>query len=143
MRRGVESDAVGRFEAYPAEDVEMDLAGTVIPDDEFHEEPQLEEAKVPGEIPNAVRLAIMRIHKNLGHPSKELCCRALRIGGANRIALRAASEIKCDVCSENKPPKSYLPSKLADTYTVSNQGVGVDLFVLADSDEQLFELLKL
>ena len=118
-----------RLLAYRAEDVEMDLAGMAIPDDEFHEEPHLEEAKVPEEIPNAVRLAIMRVHKNLEHPSKELLCRALRIGGANRIAIRAASQLKCDACSENKPPKSHLPAKMADKYTEFNQGVGVDLFV--------------
>ena len=109
--RGVESDAVRRHEAYPAEDVEMDLTGADIPNDEFSEEPHVEEAKVPEEIPNAVRLAIMR------HTSKELLCRALRFGGANKIAIRAASELMCDVCSENKPPKSHLPAKLADTYT--------------------------
>ena len=63
----------------------MDLAGTAIPDDEFNEEPHLEEAKVLEEIPNAVRLAIMRIHENLGHPCKELLCRALRIGGATEV----------------------------------------------------------
>ena len=95
----------------------MDLAGKVIPDDEFHEEPKLEESKVPEEVPNAVRLAVTRIHKNLGHPNKELLCRASRIGGANKIPLTAASELKCDVCSENKPSKSHLPAKLADTYT--------------------------
>ena len=39
----------------------------------------------------------MCIHINLWHPSKELLCRALGIGGANSIALRAASELKCDV----------------------------------------------
>ena len=98
MIRGVESDVVKRLEAYPAEDVEMELPGTAIPDDEFHEEPHLEEAKVPEEIPNCVRLAVMRIHKILGRPSKELLCRALRIGGANKVAIRAASELKCDVC---------------------------------------------
>ena len=87
MIRGAESDVVKRTEAYPAEDVKMDLAGTAIPDDEFHEEPRLEEAKVPEEIPNAVRLAVMRMHKNLGHHSKELLCRALRIGRANKVAL--------------------------------------------------------
>ena len=112
MIRGVESDAVKRFQAYPAEDVEMKLAGTFILDDEFHEETQHEESKVPEEVPKAVRLAIMRIHRNLGHPSKELFCRALRIGGANRIALRAASDLKCDVCMENGHPKSHLPAIL-------------------------------
>ena len=33
----------------------MDLAGTAVPDDEFHEEPQLEEPEVLEEVPNAVR----------------------------------------------------------------------------------------
>ena len=89
----------------------MDLTGADIPDDEFPEEPHVEEAKVPEEIPNAVRLGIMHIHENRGHSSKELLCRALRIGGANKIALRAASELMCEVCAENKPPKSHLPSK--------------------------------
>ena len=100
MIRGVKSDAIRRHEAYPAEDVEMDLTGADIPDDEFLEEPHVEEARVLKEIPNAVRLAIMRIHKNLGHPSKELLCRALRSGGANKIPIRAASEHECDVCAE-------------------------------------------
>ena len=87
MIREAESDIVKRLEAYPAEDVEMDFAGTAIPDDEFHEEPHLEEAKVPEEILNAVRLAVMRIQKNLEHPSKELLCRALRIDEAVRRLL--------------------------------------------------------
>ena len=115
-------------EAYPDEDVEMNLAGTAIPDDEFHKELQLEETNVSEEVHNAVRRAIMRVQKNLGHPSKELLCRALRIGGANKIALRAASELTCDVGSENKPPKSHLPAKLAETHSEFKEGVGVDLF---------------
>ena len=64
-----------------------------------HEEPQLEETNVSEEVHNAVRWAIMRVHKNLVHASKELLCRALRFGGANKM-LRAASELTCDVCSE-------------------------------------------
>ena len=46
------------------------------------------------EVPNAARLGIMRVQKNLGHTSKELLGRALRIGGASKIALRAARELK-------------------------------------------------
>ena len=60
----------------------------------------------------------------------------------NKVAIRAATELMCDVCSESKPPKSHLPAKLADTYTEFNQGVGVDLFMLANSDEQVFEFLN-
>ena len=141
--RGVESDAVKRHEAYPAQDVEIYLTGADIPDDEFPQEPHVKDVRVPKEIPNAVKLAIMRIHKNRRHPSKELLCRALRNGGANEIAIRAANELKCDVCAENKPPKSHLLLKLADTYTEFNRGVGVDLFVLADSNEQVFDFLNI
>ena len=56
---------------------------------------------------------------------------------------RRVNSIKCDVSSENKPPKSHLPAKLADTYTEFNQGVRVDIFVLADSNEQVFEFLDI
>ena len=103
----VESDTIKRLEAYPAKDVEMDLTGTDIPDDEFPEEPHVEEAKVPEEVQNAVRLAIIRIHKNLGHPSKELLRRVLRIGGANKIVIRTASELKWRrFCGEQTSEKS-------------------------------------
>ena len=141
--RGEESDAVQRLERYPAEDVEMDPTGTAIPDGEFHEEPHHEAAQIPEEVPNAIRLVIMRVHKKTWHPRKELLCHALRIGGANKMAINAASERKCAVCSENKPPESQLPVKLADTYTEFNQGVGEDLLMLADSDEHAFEFQKI
>ena len=124
------------------EDFEIELPGIAIPDDEFHDEPHLKEAKLPEEVPNAVRQAIMRVQNVLGHRSKELLCRALRIGGANKVAIRAATELECDVCSESKPPKTHLRAKMADTYTEFNQGVGVDLFMLADSDEQVFEFMN-
>ena len=85
----------------------------------------------------------MRMHKNLGHPSKELLCHASRIGGANKIAIRAANELMCDVCSENKPPTKHLPAKVADSHTKFNRGGVVDLFVLADSNEPAFEFLNI
>ena len=44
---------------------------------------------------------------------------------------------------ENRPPKSHMPAKLADTYTECNEGVGVDLLVLPDADEQVFEFLNI
>ena len=92
----MESDVVKILEAYPAE-----VPGTAIPDDEFHEEPHLEEANVLEEMPNAVRLVVMRIHKNLGHHSKELLCRAFRVGGANKIVIRVATELKTFARSVN------------------------------------------
>ena len=59
------------------------------------------------------------------------------------MALKAASELWRDVCMENKPPKSLLPAKQADTYTEFNQGVGVDFFLSTDSNEHAFEFLTI
>ena len=39
--------------------------------------------------------------------------------------------------------EKHLTPKLADTYTELNQGVGVDLFTFADSDEQVIKLLNI
>ena len=59
--RGVESDALRWHEAYPPEDVEMDLTGHT-------------------------RLRNHMLKRRLfPHPSKALLCRASRIGGANKI----------------------------------------------------------
>ena len=47
------------FEVYPAEDVTMDASGP-------NKEPVLNEPRVPEEILNALRVAVLRIHRNLG-----------------------------------------------------------------------------
>ena len=44
----------------------MNLTGADIPDDEFPEEPHVEEARVPEEMPNAVRLAIIAYPQESG-----------------------------------------------------------------------------
>ena len=139
--RGVESDAVRRHEAYPSFDLEKDLTGADIPDDEFPEEPHVEEAKVPEKIYNAVRLAIMR--KIWDIPAKNCFAGHCELAERTKIAIRAASGLKCGICSENKPPKSHLPAEQADTHTEFNQDVRVDLSVLADTNEQVFEFLDI
>ena len=63
-------------------------------------------------------------------------------GGANKISKRAASELKCDVCAENKLPKVTCPRSW-QTHTQFNQGAGVDLFEVADSNKQVFEFLNI
>ena len=107
----VTCDAVRRFE---------DLAGTVLQNDEFHEDPQLEEQRVLEEVPNAVGLAVILV-----------------VPTGLRSRLRVNSSVTF------APPQSHWPAKLADTYAEVNQGIGVDLFVLPDSGELVFEFLNI
>ena len=114
--RGVESDAVKRRGACPAEDVQVDLTGADIPDDEFPEEP-------PNRYPTR-QLAILVPTRTWDTPARN--CFVALCELVERT--RSRFERRTNSSAENKPLKSHVPSKLADTYTEFNQGVGVDLF---------------
>ena len=128
--RGVQSDAVKRHKAHTAEDVEMDLTGADTADDEFPEEPHVEEVRVPREIPQSCVFT-------------RTCVALCELVERTRSRFERRMNSSVTFCAENKPPKSHLPSKLADTYTEFGQGVEVDLFVLADSNEQVLEFLNI
>ena len=121
----------GGVESQKKKNVEMELPGTAIPGDEFHEETHLGEAKVPEEIHNGVRLAVMRIHKNLGHPSAsprtwERCRWRLPCAGGHLAAGgRGPLKISCQtallrnmpssprhLCRANQEQKRHLPKRL-------------------------------
>ena len=118
--RGVESDAVQRRGACPAEDVQVDVTGAHTPDDEFPEEP-------PNRYPTG-QLAILVPTRIWDTPARN--CFVALCELVERT--RSRFERRTNSSAENKPLKSHVPSKLAVIYTEFNQGVGVDLFVLAE-----------
>ena len=74
----------------------------------------------PDEIPNAVRLVVVRIHKKTWHTRARKCCVVL---GESEESTEWANELKCGVCLDNELSKSHLLAELADTYTDFNQDV--------------------
>ena len=54
---------------------------------------------------------IARLHKNLGHPSKEDLLRVLRNANASEPALQAAKKFECDFCLSQARPKVALPAQ--------------------------------
>ena len=86
--RGAESDAAKRLEVYPAQRDDGPRGGAL-----------------------CGKIGIHANSQKSGHASKELLCRALWIGGANKIALRAASELK----RRTNLRQCHLPAKRADT----------------------------
>ena len=55
---------------------------------------------------------ILKLHKNLGHPSNERLSRALQVQGSRPEVVQAALEIRCAVCSAHAPPKHARPATL-------------------------------
>ncbi|CAK9017487.1 Retrovirus-related Pol polyprotein from transposon RE1 (Retro element 1) (AtRE1) [Includes: Protease RE1 [Durusdinium trenchii] len=59
---------------------------------------------------------IKKLHTNLGHPSNQELCRALRIARARSAVWRYVKEdFKCEECEKNKKPRSARPAALPKT----------------------------
>ena len=55
---------------------------------------------------------IIKLHKNLGHPSNDRLARALQVNGSRPEVVQAAMEIRCAVCAAHAPPKHARPASL-------------------------------
>ena len=63
-------------------------------------------------LPKWEQQAIIRMHKNLGHPSNDRLSRALQVSGARPEMVQAALEIRCATCAATAPPKHARPASL-------------------------------
>ncbi len=70
------------------------------------------EAEVAPRVDDKIRSALMKLHKNLGHPSQSDMIRILKHSGASAEAIRAVSHLECSVCAQHKQPASALPAKV-------------------------------
>ena len=76
--------------------------------------------------------SLRQMHTNLGHPSNHALARAIRVTGGSAAAVRAALQLRCDVC-ESQHPGSHLPARLR-TDREFGDTVAIDLFVLAENE---------
>ena len=65
-------------------------------------------------LPKDEQIALIRAHKNLGHPSPERLSSLLRQQGFRPEVARAALEFRCSVCDSQKQPKHSRPSMIRD-----------------------------
>ena len=82
-------------------------------------------------LPRELKLALQRIHVNLGHARLPDMLRALRVSKASEIALRACRLFRCKECPRLLEPKIPRPSRLPH---VDEFNVVVGLDVLSEKD---------
>eukprot|EP00435_Cladocopium_sp_Y103_P040884 s349_g11.t1 len=86
-------------------------------------------------LPRELKLAVKRIHVNLGHASTPAMLRALRISKASEAALKAVRLFRCSDCPRIQNPKEPRPSKLPITDEFNVQ-IGMDIIHENDSAGQ-------
>ena len=92
-------------------------------------------------LPRELKLAIKRVHVNLGHAATPAMLRALRIARASDVAIKACRLFRCPDCPRLKEPRIPRPSKLpiADVFNVL---IGVDVFEEKDAQGQSWTFLN-
>jgi hypothetical protein len=90
-------------------------------------------------LPKWEQQTILRMHKNLGHPSNDRLARALQINGARAEVVQAALGIRCAVCAANAPPKHARPSTLKPLLDF-NHKVYVDGITWSNSQGKQFHM---
>ena len=65
-------------------------------------------------LPRDEQIALLRCHKNLGHPHPEKLSTVLRQQGYRPEVAKAALDLQCSVCQAGVQPKGHRPSSLRD-----------------------------
>ena len=77
-----------------------------------------------------LRRELFKVHRNLGHPAKDVFLRALKHSGAREDVLQWTKEhFRCPLCEASRRPSSARPAHLAKTLQF-NAIIAIDLFYL-------------
>ena len=82
--------------------------------------------EIQGEDEEAIKRALHRLHKNLGHCSTKDLVRILRHGSASDKAIEMAKTLECDLCKSQVRPHVPVPAKPTRSCEF-NVSVGIDV----------------
>ena len=91
------------------------------------------------QLPKWEQQSLIRMHKNLGHPSNDRLAKALQTSGYRPEVVQAAQEIQCQVCAANAPPKHARPATLK-TMLDFNHKIYVDGITWTNKTGQTYHL---
>eukprot|EP00435_Cladocopium_sp_Y103_P025818 s3297_g6.t1 len=92
-------------------------------------------------LPRELKLALRRVHVNLGHATTAQMLRAMRLSRASEVAIRACRLFRCPDCPRIQQPKKPRPSKLPLTEEF-NVEIGLDLLHEKDANGHLWSWLN-
>ena len=105
--------------------------------------PESEKERPPSwlRLPRRARVAIRRLHRNLGHLPREALVRMLRAARAPQDYINAAKAFRCLGCDNTKPKPQTHKVSPPRPYTFNHE-VGVDVFEIVDSLGMRFSILN-
>ena len=84
----------------------------------------------------AQKQAVLRLHQNTGHRAPLRLAKALAIAGASPEIIKAAKELRCEVCHETQRPSIPRPASLPKPRQFGDQ-LHIDLVAVKDIHQQI------
>lgn len=88
--------------------------------------------------PQAVRQAVRRMHRGLGHPSWSTFLKMMKLGGASTKALDDAKSWVCPTCAASAAPHRHLVASTRPRPHGFNTCMAMDLKYLKEADDKNF-----
>ena len=89
-----------------------------------------------------MRTAILRIHRQFGHPSSTLLVQILRAARAPPEYIQACRHFRCDACEDNKPKHQSTKVALSKDY-VFGRNLGIDVLKIKDVADEPYLCLNI
>ncbi len=87
-------------------------------------------------VPQQVRRAVRKSHRGLGHPSKQVFLKMLKVGNVSQAALLDARHWKCPTCEASAQPAQYGSTSTRTRPFAFNHTIVMDLKYLNDKTKQ-------
>lgn len=127
-------DQSPRFNPVSSPAGEQELTESQTADLENHKQPVSFQALSPEE-----RIALVRVHKNLGHPNPERLSTLLRQQGFRAEVAKEALDFKCSVCQSQAKPRLHYPATIREELDF-NDRISLDGFYWANSSGTKFHV---
>ena len=118
---------------------EMEISGGGLPLEVQGDEPEDDDIDVSGadEPTPEQRRAVMHLHKVTGHRSPLRLARALLLANAPYGVVKAAKQLKCEICQENRKVHARRPASLPRVRNFGDR-IYVDLFSFRDHRDDTY-----
>ena len=118
------------------------------------EETQLDEVDIPGlpveeserrakwrAVPQRIRVAIRRLHRQFGHCPKKVLVNLLRTAKVDKSYIDAANFHRCNQCEDAQPRRNAHTVSLQERYSFSH-ALGVDVFECLDASGTKYQVMN-
>ena len=140
------------LEVFDTVEGEQDRAMMDVTEDAIQQETELDEVDIPNlpikeaerrvgwrSLPQKVRIAIRRLHRQFGHVSQKVLLNLLR---SARVSKQYIEYFRCVECEESAPRRTGHKTSLLNRYEF-NYALGIDVREILDADGAKYQVLNM